>query len=121
MALSRLATNDPAHRGIVTQPFGVVHVLITSQAAEHRLPEQPCQCVPTVLAGARVGERLACHRGQSECVVKLAVCQQSRIGRDHGPAKLHHQATVKIQPDGTRFRFTRWVRHRRIPQSKISC
>ena len=33
----------------------------------------------------------------------------------------HHQATVKIQPDGTRFRFTRWVRHRRIPQSKISC
>src|ERR1700756_4459530 len=53
MALSRLATNDPAHRGIVTQPFGVVHVLITSQAAEHRLPEQPCQCVPTVLPGAR--------------------------------------------------------------------
>src|SRR6476646_5436563 len=74
MALSRLATNDPAHRGIVTQSFGVVHVLITSQAAEHRLPEQPCQCVPTVLAGARVGERLACRRGQSECVVKLAVC-----------------------------------------------
>ena len=98
-----------------TQPFGVVHVLITSQAAEHRLTEQPCQCVPTILAGARVGERLACHRGQSECVVKLAVCQQSRIGRDHGPAKLHHQATVKIQPDGTRFQFTRWVRHRRIP------
>jgi len=65
------------------------HVLISSKAAEHRLPEQPCQCVPTVLAGARVGERLACHRGQSECVVKFAVCQQSRIGRDQGPAKLH--------------------------------
>jgi len=48
------------------------------------------------------------------------------VGGDHqNPeyriAKLHHQATVKIQPDGTRFRFTRWVRHRRIPQSKISC
>jgi hypothetical protein len=77
--------------------------------------------VPTILAGARVGERLACHRAQSEYIVEFAVGQQSSVGRDHGAAKLHHQATVKIQPDETRFRFTRWVRHRRIPQSKISC
>ena len=31
------------------------------------------------------------------------------------PRKLHHQATVKIQPDGTRFRFTRGVRHPHPP------
>jgi hypothetical protein len=44
-------------------------------------------------------ERLACHRAQSEYIVEFAVGQQSSVGRDHGAAKLHHQATVKIQPD----------------------
>ena len=33
--MSRSAADNPSHRRVVTQPFGVVHVLITSQAAEH--------------------------------------------------------------------------------------
>ena len=33
--LSRFAADNPAHRRIVTQPLGVVHVLVTSEAAEH--------------------------------------------------------------------------------------
>ena len=37
------------------------------------------------------------HRGQSECVVEFAMCQQSGIGRDHGAAKLQHQAAVEIE------------------------
>ena len=41
--------------------------------------------------------------------------------KEHYGTSAKSRATVKIQPDGTRFRFTRWVRHRRIPQSKISC
>src|SRR5258707_6214175 len=32
-----------------------------------------------------------------------------------GAAKLHRQAAVEIQPNGSRFRFTRWVRHDRLP------
>jgi hypothetical protein len=28
---------------------------------------------------------------------------------------------VKIEPKGTGFRFTRWVRHRGLLQSPISC
>jgi hypothetical protein len=74
-----------------------------------------------VLPGARIGEHLARHRAQPECVIEFAVRQQSRIGRDHGAAKLHHHAAVEIQPNGTRFRFTRWVRHDRLARSKISC
>jgi hypothetical protein len=34
---------------------------------------------------------------RSECVVEFAVRQQSRIGRDHGPTKLQHQAAVEIE------------------------
>jgi hypothetical protein len=48
-----------------------------------------------VLAGARIGKRLARHRGQAECVIELAVRQQSRIGRDHGAAKLQYHLRSK--------------------------
>ena len=34
-ALRRLAADNPAHRGIVTQPFGIVHIFIASQTTEH--------------------------------------------------------------------------------------
>ena len=51
----------------------------------------------TVTTGARISGRLACHRSQPECVIEFAVCQQSRIRRDQGAAKLQHQAAVKIE------------------------
>ena len=119
--MSRFAADDPTHRRIVAQTFSVVHVLISSKAAKHPLPQQTDQRMAAVLARARIGKHLARYRGQPECVVEFAVRQQSRIGRDHGAAKLEHQAAVKIEPDGIRFRFTRWVRHRRLPPSRISC
>ena len=99
VTLSRFAADNPAHRRIVAQALGVVHVLISSEAAEHRLPQQTDQRMAAVLAGARIGERLARHLGQAECIVEFAVRQQSRIGRDHGPAKLEHQAAVEIEPE----------------------
>jgi hypothetical protein len=48
---------------------------------------------------------LARHRSQAEYVIEFAVCQQSGIGRDHGAAKLEHQAAVEIQPNSIRSRF----------------
>jgi hypothetical protein len=33
--LSRFATDNPAHRRIVTQAFGVIHVLISSKTTKH--------------------------------------------------------------------------------------
>jgi hypothetical protein len=97
-----------AARGrIVAQALGVVHVLISSKAAEHRLPQQTDPRMATVPAGSRISECLARHLGQAECIVEFAVCQQSRVGRDHGPTKLEHQAAVEIEPNNIRFRFTR--------------
>ena len=119
--LSRFAADDPAHRRIVAQTLGVVHILVSGKTTKHRLPQQTDQCMAAVLAGARVGEQLARHRGQPECVVEFAIGQQSRIGGDHGAAKLEHQAAVKIEPNSIRFRFTRRVRHDRLARSRISC
>ena len=96
-ALSRFAADNPAHRRIVAQALGVVHVLVSGETTKHRLPQQTDQRMAAVLAGARIGERLARHRGQPECVVEFAVRQQSGIGRDHGAAKLQHQTAVEIE------------------------
>ena len=95
--MSRFAADNPAHRRIVAQAFGIVHILVTSEAAEHRLTQQTDQCMAVVLAGARIGEGLARHRAQPECVVEFAVRQQSCIGRDHGPTKLQHQPAVETE------------------------
>src|SRR5262245_49058674 len=58
-AQSRLAADDPAHRRIMAQAFGIVHVLVSGKPPEHGLPQQPDQCMAPVLAGACVGELLA--------------------------------------------------------------
>jgi hypothetical protein len=94
--LSRFPADNPAHRRIVAQAFGVVHVLI-SETTKYRLPQQSDERMAAVPAGARVSEYLARHRAQPECVVEFAVCQQSGIGRDHGAAKLQHQTAVEIE------------------------
>jgi len=77
--------------------FGVVDILVSGEAAEHRLTQQTDQSMAAVPAGARISESFDCHLGQAECVVEFAVCQQSSIGGDHGAAKLQHQAAVEIE------------------------
>jgi hypothetical protein len=54
IALTCFATDDPAHRRIVAQTQSVVHILVAGKATKYRLPEQPGQCVATILAGACV-------------------------------------------------------------------
>jgi hypothetical protein len=51
-----LDPNDPAHRGIMPQPLGIVYILVSSEASEHRLPQQADESMPAVPARARVGE-----------------------------------------------------------------
>jgi hypothetical protein len=63
----------------------------------------------TVLASARIRQRIGCRVGQAQRVIQLAVRQQPAIGGDRGTAKLQHQTTVEIEPQS----FTRRVRHRR--------
>jgi hypothetical protein len=38
--MSRFAADDPAHRRIVAQAFGIVHIIVTGEATEHRLTQQ---------------------------------------------------------------------------------
>ncbi len=61
------------------------------------------------------------HRHHSEPDNLFAIRQQSRIGRNHGAAKLHHQAAVEIELESPVFWFTRQVRHNRLARSRIRC
>jgi hypothetical protein len=48
-----LSADNPTYRRIVAQALAVFHVLISSKAAEHRLPQQTDQCMAAVPAGSR--------------------------------------------------------------------
>jgi hypothetical protein len=85
----------------VAQALGVVHMIVSGKATKYRLPEQPGQCVPTILATACAGQNFTRHLGQTEYVVEFAISQQPSIGGHQGAAKLEHQAAVEIQPNST--------------------
>ena len=98
-ARSRLAADDPAHSRIVAQTFSIVDILISRKPPEHGLPQQPDQRMATILAGACVSERAACHHAEAEGVVEFAIGQQSGIGGDGGAAKLERQSSVELEPE----------------------
>jgi len=104
----------------MAQGLSVVPVLIAGEASKDRLPEQPCQGVPAILTGAGVGQNLARHVRQSECVVEFLICQQPRVGGHDRSTKLQPQAAVEINPQDAVLRFTRRVRHRRLAQRSIT-
>ena len=104
--MSCLPADDPSHRGIVTQPLGVVDVLVSGKPTEHRLPQHTDKSVPAVLAGAGVGEPLAGQIRKAQCVVEFAVGKQAGIGGDDRTTKLKGQSTVEIEPERLAVRFT---------------
>jgi hypothetical protein len=92
------AIHNGAHRGIMGETIGVVHVFIPGKAAEHGLAKQARQRVPGVPASATLGQRGARQIGQPERVVQLTICKQSGVGSDTGPMEFQLQAAVEIDP-----------------------
>src|SRR5260370_23371957 len=69
--------------------------------------------MPSVLAGARLGQFMPAARRQSEPVVQFAIGEQSAIRGDHRTVEPAHQAAVEIEHQRLAFRFTHRVRHGR--------
>ncbi len=70
---NRSVADHPPHRRIVAQPLGVVHILVAGEPAKYRLPQQPNQQMPPVLAGARLRQSPATSYGKTENVVQLTI------------------------------------------------
>jgi hypothetical protein len=68
--------------------------------------------VPAITARPAIGQCIPNHARQAQRVIKLPKSQQAGIRSDPRPVKLQPQAAVKIDPQITRFRFTRRVRRK---------
>ena len=66
-------------RAVEGQAVGIVHILVSGQSSEHRLPEQSVKPMERVLPGAAVSQRLRRQIGQAEHVIKLAHHQQATV------------------------------------------
>jgi len=90
--------HDGAHRWIAGEPLGVVHVLVTGEAAGDRLPQEAEQPVASVLPAPPFGESGCGHRGQAESVVQFAVGEQAAVRGDSGAVELELEPAVEGDP-----------------------
>ncbi len=111
IALDGLAADDPAHRGITSQPVGVVDVLVSGKPAEYRLAEHANQIMATVPTRAAINQVLSRDNHQAERVIEVAIGQQARIGGDAGTVELKLEAAVEIEPQGGGLSLTHWLHH----------
>ena len=75
----RLAAHQPAHRRVAGQALGVVHVLVSRELPEHRLPEHADHGMPAVPAATPVLQHTARQFRQAERVIKVLIGQQSTV------------------------------------------
>ena len=84
---------------------------MSAKAFENGLVVLPDKTVTTVLPTTGVRECVPGNLGQSDRIVQFPVRQQAGVGSDLGTMELKLQATVKIEPQNRRFRFTHRVSH----------
>ena len=113
--MSRLATDDPAHRRIVAQTFGAVHVLVPGKPTVNRLPQHPNKSVPAVICGSSIRERLPGRCTEANPVVEFAVDAQPSIVGHKGVAKLQRQTAIE-----SNLRAHRLI-HLLIPTEAATC
>jgi len=118
VALDGLAADNPAHRGITSQPVGVVDVFISGKPTEHRLAQHADQATATVATRATVNQVLLGDGHQAERVIEFAIGQQAGIGGDTRTVKLQLEAAVEIGPQSIGLGFTHWLRHHRLDPMK---
>ncbi len=115
--IKALAVHSGAYRRAARQPFGIVHVLVSGQAAIDRLPQQARQQVARVLAVPQVRQRRPAEVGQAENIVQLAVGQEPSVRGDLTAVEFQPQAPVEIDPQMRLSGFTRRVR--RVPPAAM--
>ena len=76
-----LATHHPAHRRIMRQPFGIVHVFVPSQSPEHGLAKLRDQRVAAILARPGIRKDFSGQVCQAESIIEVPKGEQTGVGR----------------------------------------
>ncbi len=100
----------------------VVHVLVAGKAREDRLAQEAGKAMPSVPAGARIGDQLRPHVNQSESIVEFAMEQHATVATDGGALERELDGPVELKPTRAEFRFTHQVRRQILaPPSLTHC
>ena len=82
---------------VAAQSFRVVHILVIGRPPDYRFPKQCRQPMATVLAGARVRQRIFTSVGQALRDVQLALRQQPAIGGNRRTTKFSISRRSKLR------------------------
>jgi hypothetical protein len=91
------------------QTFGIVGVLITSQATVDGLSEQRHKVVADVATGAAFLEIVAGDRGKAQDIIQFSNGQESGVGGDGGTVKFQADFGVELEPERGLFVVTHQV------------
>jgi hypothetical protein len=86
------------HGRITPEPIRIVHVLVSSEPPEHRLPDLTGQGMAAILARPGISETLPGKLCQAKGIIKLAKGEQTGIGRDLGAANSSLTRRSNVRP-----------------------
>ncbi len=92
-----LPAHDDSHGGVLGKTFGIIGVIVASQAAVNGLSEQRDQVVLDVTSGTAFLEIVGGDGGKVQGIIKLSEGQQSGVGGDVGTAKLQPDFGVELE------------------------
>ena len=79
-AVETLTIDDGAHDGILRAALGVIHVLVSGETTEHRLPKKSHQEMSGVPATPRLRQNHSAQLGQSKGVIQFTIREQTGVG-----------------------------------------
>lgn len=101
--------HESPHGRVEPQALRIVHIFVTGEPPEDRLPEEGHERMLNVLAQADLGETLCRHPAQPKVLIQLPEGEQSRIRGDGCAPELQLQAAVEMEFESALRGFTHWV------------
>ena len=92
----------------MAQSLRVVDILVTSQAAADRLPQQVGEGKLGVLTAARIRQALSDQMAEGQTRVQLANQNQAAVGGDSGSLEIDLQRSVERELKGLVLFVTPW-------------
>ncbi len=79
-AVETLTIDDGSHVRILREALGVIHVFVSGETTEYRLPKKSHQEMSGILATPRLRQNLSAQLGQSKGVIQFTIRAQTGVG-----------------------------------------
>jgi hypothetical protein len=82
LGVNSTPSNDLPHHRIERQTISVIHIIISRQSPENRLPQQPDESVQPIVTCPRVSQQTTSNVVQAEHLIQFPQQQQSSVQTD---------------------------------------